>query len=571
MKVINANNIEKWMFDYFEGNLSLHEKIEIESFVRENPSYQTDFEIWSKAYVQEESLVYRNADALIKKRFFEDKKLLLFFSFLIGTGILLQNLTINDVESSLIASTNRNSIKSVNKNVTINAHLIDRDQDKDLETINELMFSDLFKSENTLIEKESTKLNNQNNFTLVSNYSFNTTATLAANIDSKLNRESVANNQLVTNEKGANELLNKRELESMFYYSENKIKSNFEDENIKKNSLDTELEIIEVADYKGGIVDYKKKNSFNHYKSKTLSKSLSRMLSKDLLLTVYNNRLTLKSNQIVLATNSAFAGNLSAPRLQLNYERLSLVSQNDFKFSFDNKINNLNAGVGLVLSNQNGFAFNKKQVELIYAHWFNVGGVKLTSALKGGVYQTEVNWSKIGVSGLTTKANDSINNDIDIGFNVAPSLMIKLPFAYAGLQINDAYSSTNKFVDNYQSFELQDKVSYSIMMGTDYRKKNGQKFVISPQLYIDIFNDDRKTKYTFATTMHYSNLLIGAGYTNNKTFRGVVGFDLKGFRMAYNAQFDIDLYNVDGADGIKHELAIQYVISKKKLGILLYD
>ena len=66
MNIINSNNIEKWLFDYFEGNLSLHEKIELETYVANNPQYQEDFDSWEGAILPNHSAIYTNADNLIK-------------------------------------------------------------------------------------------------------------------------------------------------------------------------------------------------------------------------------------------------------------------------------------------------------------------------------------------------------------------------------------------------------------------------------------------------------------------------------------------------------------------------
>ena len=42
--IVNHNNIQRWIFDYFEGNLSLHEQIELREFIKRNPEYKDDFE-----------------------------------------------------------------------------------------------------------------------------------------------------------------------------------------------------------------------------------------------------------------------------------------------------------------------------------------------------------------------------------------------------------------------------------------------------------------------------------------------------------------------------------------------
>jgi hypothetical protein len=574
MKVINSGNIEKWMFDYFEGNLSLHERLEVEHFIKENPSYQADFDAWSGAFVKEEPFLYKNTDVLVKKGFFEDKKMLVLFFVLLGSGVIIHYLTNNEKEvnnnSSLLLVENSNTVKKTSVFPSVNIQKAKNDINEFVNLMNDgevLSSKELLNNHNKISSNGVLSvgyINTSDESILVKNQEDKHSIEI---LDQVKTREVINNNltkDLISHE-------NNRSVFPLIAYSEKSIDFLIES-NLKNYATKDKYNLVVHKDAKKGIVEYKKKkNTFNHYKSKTLSQSLNKMLNKELSLTVYDNRLMMKQNQMTLGINTAFAGKIKASRVQANYEKLSLFNKNDFMVSYDTKIKGLNAGVGMLLSNQIDDTFDKKQVDLFYAHSFNVGGLKVIPSIKGGIRQTKVNWNNIGVSSLSESLQDSINKNTSLSFNMSPSLMVELPFAYAGVQVNEAYNSGDKFVKDFKSLESTNTRNYSLVFGTDYRKSFGKRFIMSPQLYIDIYEDNRKTKYTFATTMQYNKGLLGVGYTNNKTFRGVVGFDIGEFRMTYNAEADLDLYKSGGLNSLKHEVAVQFIISKKKTGILLYD
>ena len=58
--IIRDNNIEKWLFDYFEGNLTPHEAIELNNFISKNPAYQNEFDAWQKSYPSKATKSKRN-------------------------------------------------------------------------------------------------------------------------------------------------------------------------------------------------------------------------------------------------------------------------------------------------------------------------------------------------------------------------------------------------------------------------------------------------------------------------------------------------------------------------------
>lgn len=59
---IDKTNIDKWLFEYFEGGLSSIEKMNVEQFVALNPEFESDFEAWDGARINESQLRKVNLD-----------------------------------------------------------------------------------------------------------------------------------------------------------------------------------------------------------------------------------------------------------------------------------------------------------------------------------------------------------------------------------------------------------------------------------------------------------------------------------------------------------------------------
>jgi hypothetical protein len=70
MRNIDHSNYEEWLFEYFEGSLSMEEKKQVLEFIQRDPLYQDEFNYWEKTYIREplppklkiESSLLRNQD-----------------------------------------------------------------------------------------------------------------------------------------------------------------------------------------------------------------------------------------------------------------------------------------------------------------------------------------------------------------------------------------------------------------------------------------------------------------------------------------------------------------------------
>ena len=119
MKFPTRENIDRWMFDYTEGNLSPEQETLLENYILNNPDLEVDLDAWQMATVSTEELVYAEKDKAYKKR-----RLLPYyigaFSALLVISMLLWNY--NQIQSNLqhqvaqSSSTTNKATKSVATN-----------------------------------------------------------------------------------------------------------------------------------------------------------------------------------------------------------------------------------------------------------------------------------------------------------------------------------------------------------------------------------------------------------------------------------------------------------------------
>ena len=84
-------NIDRWLFDYTEGNLSAQQEQQLESFLMNHPDLELDLDAWELAKIDAAPMVFENKTSLYKKRNYKTtfalaSLLLLFISGLVFFG-----------------------------------------------------------------------------------------------------------------------------------------------------------------------------------------------------------------------------------------------------------------------------------------------------------------------------------------------------------------------------------------------------------------------------------------------------------------------------------------------------
>jgi hypothetical protein len=107
-------NIDRWLFDYTEGNLSAQQEQQLDSFIMNHPDLELDLDAWELAKVDVTPMVFENKTYLYKKRSY--KKTFVFASLLI---LLISALVFFQPGTKKVIQTNNTNQKSM-KNSAVN-------------------------------------------------------------------------------------------------------------------------------------------------------------------------------------------------------------------------------------------------------------------------------------------------------------------------------------------------------------------------------------------------------------------------------------------------------------------
>lgn len=80
-------NIDRWLFDYTEGNLSLDQEQLLEQFLFNHPELELDLDAWEMAKVDDTTVPFNNKESLYKKRSYKPALALLGLLFLFISGL----------------------------------------------------------------------------------------------------------------------------------------------------------------------------------------------------------------------------------------------------------------------------------------------------------------------------------------------------------------------------------------------------------------------------------------------------------------------------------------------------
>lgn len=598
MNLINPNNIDKWLFDYFEGNLSLHEKIEVETFLKNNPEFQADFEAWESSFIPQHDVVYHNAHSLVKKSPVTKRAVALFlFIAIVGGGLLTYLNYTNQLQPQRKYTASNNAQISLDRksdkipfSTPLNNGDIEKSVRNDLNEEYALDYSSsnqlltFAKGNNTLANNkfilERRNTNGVGNEKPILSSSPPQLGNLKEDVldvtdqvqieDDKLednhlestlssNLQEVSRNSIEANGVSLSIIRNVRKGPRMVFYAPTEVSKNYLlQSSVKKHKNYVNIKAVEVQNTSSG--DTREYNSYKSSRNQTMAKNLARMFNKDLALTVYNNRIMMKDNLMSLQANQSLSGGYKSPRVQLGYMQnteantpFSAYASTDFKIR--------KQGLGFFANYWNDNGTQNYNTSLIYSYGLELGIFKIRPSVAGKYAKEDVLASETsGGTGVVTSDN----------FLLDAGIMIETPFLYVGAQSkNMGLISYNKSLSTSELFN--GNRGYSVVIGTDYRQTFQQNIVVSPQLYIDFMEHNRPTQFTFATTANFNGLLAGGSYSSQQEIGAMLGAQIKNFRLMYRASANKDMIASSSFNEVLHELGVQFMITKKTRGYLLYD
>lgn len=571
MNIPNRENIDRWLFDWTEGNLSPSQEIQLEEFLIENPDLSIDADAWDAATVSSIPFTYENQASLKKRK----KRVFAYWQFyalilLIGTGGTSLYFSFKTESQQIVAKTSNTSKSPISKitttpaknnnsqePITINTP-ISNPGDQNFYAAPSYHASLNKYSEN--INSSALSFSSENENVSFDNNTITNTIEIASqpiipieNIEliDKLDVSAVSIEPLISSD----EII---QSESEIIQSENEIiqsKNESESDDKKLSRKKINLPTLKL-------------NS---------SSSLSKWVKKDLTNTNQKDRVYALSEKSNLDLNNSFVGNIS----QLKFQSMSTVRWVDIadqqkisqQVSFDGYLREAKAGLGII-SNYSNFSNGLIQdwnLNLIYAPKLAINRyLTIEPSMKYTFGKKVLNSSKvINNSTVEVETNQletfSIDPNQAIGKNLwyrdlGAGLIINAGPIYFGGQVNNLLKhQDNLYSNDYTSIRRANR-ELTLVGGTDFNSKNGN-FTFSPYIFHTIFGSQSSTY--LGASVQLKSFLIGGSYQTNGSSSGMIGLHKDRFSLLCQTSYASSSYTQ--SKSFIHQLTIRINsnISKK--------
>ncbi|MFT6746172.1 MAG: type IX secretion system PorP/SprF family membrane protein [Glaciecola sp.] len=527
--MINKNNIEEKLFDYFEGELTNSEKTELEQFVDKNPDYKTDFDAWEKSYLPQEEFTYDRVDELLvnektgKSALFGRWKAGLLM-LLVGTGLsfgLFQKL--NDGTKESVADT---EAKDAQDTKQTKDEAVYGNNSNEVIADNEKVVDDKMKN---VVSVNTTTINTspQNSSSNSSGGQNNAQTGGKINLNNALargNQTTAALNPTIKNTSVVNSL------------TANTVLKNALAENSSYTNIKIGLETSSVAELLSTPRIKKVRSKFQKYDKN----ELKFQNEKDPFFVLPNG--------VGLAMNPSFAGNGKGLRLNYNYnyEWPELNDNyNTHTLSLDSYVKALRGGVGVVVTSDvlGHNKFSTKGAELIYSPKFILfGKTTVEPAVKYGHYQKNVAWSQIktgqlvdsrtGVLNVKSDANGDQQSTSSASYsNLGFGLLLNTSKLFVGFAYDHLLGANYDFDGISDNIKVPGKLTAQVG-GSLVPIKDMEFLILSPSLhFIKVGGYD---KVWLSNVVELSRLFIGTSYSFNNEYLLSLGYDNDILRVSYS-------------------------------------
>ena len=548
-------NIDRWFFEYTEGNLSPAQVRDFEHFLDEYPELHSELHLWKEARLEAPAPKEMNLSGLQKPET-PYAKILMYTSA--GLALFLFGF----FTANYFQNNERYSAEFIDISVYDLAELQSDDP--------------LFANEKTIVESKSVIENRQK--TQLENSSY----LIKKTIESK--------NRLVTkkNNRTQQEEVSIEEPQLVDVSKLSKVESSsFEKDNKMVRSEDLSR-IEEVIAAKNTNTNYLKTDvpELYSYKKADMSKTFQRKVKSVIrkIKRMANYPVALKSTKnkyfhvpmmTGFAANYGMVGSARGNRIQMTTRSQWANSSNQQyqnAISWDGYINALRGGLGIDVTYNNfaNSAIQNSAVALTYSPKFSVNkNISIEPAVR----------FKMGVNNLNAQSN-IIGTDIELSrSNVVPlfidgaqpigselwyrdlglGLMVNTKWFYAGANIDNIGRHYNNYYSNDLSASHREDFHFTGIMGAEYESRTRKMKVNGYALYQN-FGD--LNEFWVGMNAQFNWLQVGLSANDNLGMAGTLGVVQDKFAVNYN----IDRIDSRLAGGklISHQLTLQLLMKSRR-------
>jgi type IX secretion system PorP/SprF family membrane protein len=583
--ILNSNNIQKWLFDYFEGELTTIESKQVEQFILDNPEYHQEYIAWKdsidEAQSDEEVPVYTGMESLmvatpiIHNFWFRSAAsfAILLLSSIVGIHVWMNAEAVNSISENINSSYEIAESTYMERDKLEYIYSFNSSES----TINDYSRSLsskllLLTSQPQLIREENKSNNFRNNSSLgfasiiqnlidLRNYS---RITFNGNVLTTFKNENT-NHKVVAKKirkriryKGLNHKNDdhsKRKKEKYKYL-------NYRNENVKgishagkyrdRSKPDSESNASSISErFKEGKPE-KKKQSLK-----------SKLQYMELGLENINDPIFIADNSHPLFINPSLTGQIGYTRLKTTYRNQYFNETNNGQIgmvSFDTYLNNLKAGIGfqslyIHLDNfdYNTYNFNYAQkIEINRSSSLSVGTTFSLEKLRhnGQAQGLEINPTRI--TNLPSAAAHIAQ------FNLGMSAWYSGKMFYGGINVTNLLNPT--LYASQESNTYMNQLNYSAQIGTDYKRSAQSNTVVSP--YAVYNNMDDSSELWTGVSIRHKAIILGLGGSTKLSAKAIIGVQSHSFRISYS--YDLTNSTIKNAYIGSHDLSLRFLLSVEK-------
>ena len=570
MTRITPDNLDKWLFNLNEGNLSSSEKRELDSFLTQHSEYNVDADAWKLSKVKERlvpivfeselNAIAGGSSIYAYRKWAVAATLLLLLggsAFYIFFGSDDSSASISDFTSKL----NNKNLLNDNTDTYSTNNSSSAQKENEIVSNNNLSASVSVNGNNvnnTLNNSNNnSNITNQNSVVLLNNNSNQNNGNANFNNGNSLVNNESKTHQNKTRQQVSIDIKNEftikieKSFELVNETNENKLNIDLNNEIIipeekfiadsekkVKLTLKENIDVIVVSENKN-IADNSKRRRSDRYKLDP-NPTFTNLRDPNLLMT--NNHL--------IDQYSAFSGGMVSSRFAANYRNTwtgnSEVNSQSMIASYDQLIRKLKTGIGFTGSynNYGGGMFTTIGAALTISPKFKLGrGASIEPAVTFSYAQKSSNTNATAMgtfiedqrgnvlqlyrNGVRPEATSAFMPDMKIG-----ALFQNKKF-WVATSVNHLLSPRETLYTT-ESNMYKNEVEFKATFGTDYLHRPESGNVFSPQ--ITFFHHDEYTEMWVGMNTRFKQFSVGASFSQFQDYLATVGFQTPSFKVFY--QYD---------------------------------
>lgn len=570
MSVPSFENIEQWLFEYAEGNLSPKQEASLMEFIAEHPELTQELHAWRSSKANTEEAPAGLTALLLKPTpFFLRTSTLVSMGFVVGLMAFMfynfypkaplytaENLDIKIIhvgsssDGVLIAS---NSVIKENSNNTDNHFIAEISSGESSDNLNNNRFNNniaqAFSSEvEDVSDQENTysDFNNSNNYITyrIEDYK---------NLDAINSSENTSDN-LIKEDVSSSTELNK---------------------GLKAEEVDKKDDLTHVSTPRSVT-----KKSFKSVMNGFIRK-IDRITSKPIALQSTQQPHYHTPMMTGFKANPSMVGSGLGNRIQAT-SRLQWAGTNNSQLlntlSYDGYIEGLRGGLGVSLNynNYQANSLSNYSAEIIYSPKFAVNktlSIEPALSFKMGVVNLDKSSDIIGNKIEANRHNTTplfVEENVSSGKqlwykDVGVGIMFNTKWFYAGVSADNLSRHNNNYYSTDLSKEYKENIHYTAVFGTEYQPL-ARNFKLNG--YALYQNYGGLNELWVGGNFQYKWMIAGAGMSTRLDFGGSAGVILKQFALLYN----IDHTHSQLLDKrlLSHQLTMRVFIKPSKRNVIRY-